>query len=49
MANDRLVLEITTPNGRKIPIDVATTRWDYAADLARFQEIWGEQNVKEVK
>lgn len=45
----RIVAEVTTPNGRVTTVDFTTTPGAYDSDLATLREIWGEQNVKEIK
>lgn len=45
----RIVAEVTTPNGRVTTVDFMTEPSRYDSDLAMLREIWGEQNVKEIK
>lgn len=49
MAKTRLVAEVTTANNITSVIDMTTDTWAYEADLAKLREIYGEQNVKEIK
>lgn len=49
MDKKRLVAEVTTVNNIKSVIDMATEPWAYDADLAKLREIYGDDNVKEIK
>jgi hypothetical protein len=49
MKKDRVVADVTTPNGRTTRIDFATDAAHYASDLANLREIWGDENVNEIK
>jgi hypothetical protein len=49
MKKDRVVADVTTPNGRTTRVDFTTDAVNYDSDLANLREIWGDENVKEIK
>jgi nuclear transport factor 2 (NTF2) superfamily protein len=46
---NRILAEVTLANGRKSIVDFETEPWNYDSDMEKLKEIWGEQNVKEIK
>ena len=49
MDKTNIKVEVTLANGRKIPIEHSVKPGWYDSDLAHLQEIYGEQNVREIK
>jgi hypothetical protein len=45
----KLKVEVTLATGRKVPIEHETDAVNYSSDLAKLHEMYGEDNVKEIK